>query len=203
VLEPGPAHGASLRQRSPEALAAVRYAGHSGREINELARDLPGVRDTLLLRLLDHGTRFQRALAELDELPPGSPLRHRLVETVVAWRKEMIETSSEGDMIYPETKARYAEWKAKVLDEGIKKGITKGRREGKRELVRKLLMLRFGELPADAERRLERASPARLERWAERVLTARNLAAVFADPVSRGPTRGSRKRGLSEPSTGT
>jgi hypothetical protein len=80
-------------------------------------------------------------------------------------------------MIYPETKARCAEWKAKVLDEGIKKG----RREGERALVRKLLVLRFGELPADAEQRLEHASVARLARWAERVLTADSLAAVLAD----------------------
>jgi hypothetical protein len=42
-------------------------------------------------------------------------------------------------------------------------------------------MLRFGELPADAEQRLERASLARLERWAERVLTADSLAAVLTD----------------------
>jgi flagellar biosynthesis/type III secretory pathway protein FliH len=84
-------------------------------------------------------------------------------------------------MLYPETKARYAEWKAKVLDEGRKEGIEKGRKEGERALVRKLLTLRFGELPADAEQRLEQASLAELERWAERVLTARNLAAVLAD----------------------
>jgi hypothetical protein len=150
-----------------------------------VVRDLPVIRDTLLLRLMDQGKRLQRAMAELDELPPGSPLRQRLVEVTVAWRKEMFETSNEDDMIYPETKARYAEWKAKVLDEGMKKGIEegikKGRKAGERALVRKQLILRFGELPADVERRLERASVARLERWAERLLTADSLAAVFAD----------------------
>jgi hypothetical protein len=140
-------------------------------------RDLPVIRDTLLLRLLDQGKRLQRALAELDELPPSSPLPHRLVEMALAWRHEMLKTTSEGDMIYSETKARYDAWKAKVLDEGIKQG----KREGERALVRKQLTLRFGELPADAERRLERASLAKLELWAERVLTAKNLAAVFAD----------------------
>jgi hypothetical protein len=84
-------------------------------------------------------------------------------------------------MIYSATKARYDAWKAQAIDEGMRAGIKKGKREGERTLVRKLLVLRFGELPADAERRLERASVAKLERWAERVLTARNLAAVFAD----------------------
>jgi hypothetical protein len=60
-------------------------------------------------------------------------------------------------------------------------GREEGRKEGERALVRKLLTLRFGKLPADAEQRLERASLAELERWAERVLTAKSLAAVLAD----------------------
>jgi hypothetical protein len=176
-------------------------------------RDLPVTRDTLLLRLLDRGKRLQQAMAELDELPQGSPLRHRLVEMMLAWRHEMFETSNEGAMIYPETKARYAEWKAKVLDEGMRKGIEqglkqgiergrkqgiergrkqgiergrkqgieRGRKQGEQALLRKQLTLRFGELPADAEKRIRRASLAELELWAERVLTAENLAAVFAD----------------------
>jgi hypothetical protein len=55
-------------------------------------RDLPATRDTLLLRLLDRGKRLQRAMAELDELPPGSRLRHGLVEMMLAWRGEMFET---------------------------------------------------------------------------------------------------------------
>jgi hypothetical protein len=52
---------------------------------------------------------------------------------------------------------------------------------GERALVRKQLTLRFGTLPADAEQRIKRASLVELERWAERVLTARSLDAVLAD----------------------
>jgi hypothetical protein len=59
--------------------------------------------------------------------------------------------------------------------------MERGIEQGERALVRKLLTLRFGKLPADAQQRLEQAEQAKLELWAERVLTARNLAAVFAD----------------------
>jgi flagellar biosynthesis/type III secretory pathway protein FliH len=66
-------------------------------------------------------------------------------------------------------------------EQGIKEGKEQGIKEGEQALVRKLLVLRFGKLSADAERRIARASLDELERWAERVLTAKNLAAVFAD----------------------
>jgi predicted secreted protein len=46
--------------------------------------------------------------------------------------------------------------------------------------VLKMLALRFGPLPAAAERRVKRASAATLERWAERLLTAKSLDDVLA-----------------------
>jgi flagellar biosynthesis/type III secretory pathway protein FliH len=91
----------------------------------------------------------------------------------------------EEDMFLAESKARYAAWEQRVRGEGIKEGkkagIKAGKKEGEREIVRKLLTLRFGPLSADAERRLRRASLATLERWAERVLTAKKLADVITD----------------------
>jgi hypothetical protein len=178
-----------------------------------VVRDLPVVRNTLLLRLLDRGKRLQRAIAELDELPRRSRLRRGLIHLLVAWRPKIFETSSEDNMLSPESKALYVEWEAKIRGEGIKKGLEKGLekgrkegiekgrkegikagkeqgikagkeqgiKEGERALVRRQLTLRFGKLPAGAERRIARASLAELERWAERVLTASSLAAVFAD----------------------
>jgi hypothetical protein len=44
--------------------------------------------DTLLLRLLDTGERLERAMVELDELPQRSPLRQRLGEVALAWRRK-------------------------------------------------------------------------------------------------------------------
>ena len=107
------------------------------------------------------------------------------------------------DMLLPETKARFAEWKNQVIaqgreewrkegrkegltkgrvegrKEGRKEGLTKGRAEGERALFLKMLVLRFGKLPAAAERRVKRASIPALEQWAERLLTAKTLNEVF------------------------
>ena len=55
-----------------------------------------------------------------------------------------------------------------------------GRQEGAARTLSKLLRARFGELPVEMETRLAEASPAELDRWAERVLSAEALADVFA-----------------------
>jgi hypothetical protein len=138
-----------------------------------VVRDLPATPDTLLLRFLDHGERLERAFAELDALPQDWPLRQRLVQVALAWQTQISETFRTKLMMSPKTKALYDEWENKAIQKGIEKG--------KRALLRKQLMLRFGALPADAEERIEHASLAELELWAERVLSARSLAAVFAD----------------------
>lgn len=55
------------------------------------------------------------------------------------------------------------------------------RTEGEARLWRKLLIHRFGPLPAWAEAKLVGAEPARLEVWGERVLEAATLEAVFGE----------------------
>ena len=48
-------------------------------------------------------------------------------------------------------------------------------------MLRQLLIKRFGPLPETIERRLAEAEPATLERWAERLLEASSLDAVFEE----------------------
>ena len=67
-------------------------------------------------------------------------------------------------------------WQEQGRVEGRAEGVTQGRVE----LVLKQLQLRFGELPADVRARVEAASIEDLDLWAERVLTATELDAVFA-----------------------
>ena len=60
-----------------------------------------------------------------------------------------------------------------MLGEGVRhRGLT---------LLVKLLTLKFGTLDDLTSARINAASPAELERWIERILTAPHLAAVFAD----------------------
>ena len=61
----------------------------------------------------------------------------------------------------------------------VERGLQQGRQEGEALVLRRLLIRRFGALPAWVEQRLEQASPAELEQWVERVLDARTLEEVF------------------------
>lgn len=65
------------------------------------------------------------------------------------------------------------------LQQGLQQGHQEGRLEGELRLLKRLLVRRFGPLPAWAEQRLEQASPLELGQWAERVLEAGALEAVF------------------------
>jgi hypothetical protein len=68
---------------------------------------------------------------------------------------------------------------AQGRDEGRAQGRDEGRKEGERSLLLRLLRTRFGELPSAAVARVESAEIAELERWGERVLSAKNLADVL------------------------
>lgn len=70
----------------------------------------------------------------------------------------------------------------RLIAEGREEGREEGRAEGQRLTLERLLRLKFGPLPDDAERRLATADAAALARYTERVLTADTLAAVFDDP---------------------
>ncbi len=70
----------------------------------------------------------------------------------------------------------------KYVAQGRTEGRTEGRKDGERALLLRLLRARFGELPAGAVARVESAEIAVLERWGERVLSAKTLADVLDEP---------------------
>ena len=66
------------------------------------------------------------------------------------------------------------------LEKGLEKGLVQGMLSGRIRTVRKQLELRFGALDPAAVQRLESSDEAALERFAERVLTARTVEEVLA-----------------------
>ncbi len=104
-------------------------------------------------------------------------------------------------MLAEKVKEWTEEWKRQGIQEGMQEGIREGKQQGLREglregqkkgeskgiqigesrLLARLLMLRFGELPAWAEAKLAAAAPEQLENWGERVLSARTLEETLAD----------------------
>ncbi len=69
---------------------------------------------------------------------------------------------------------------ARVGAEKLAEGRTEGREEGQRSVLEKLLRLKFGALPPEAEERLRRADGVQLDLWAGRVLTAGSLDEIWA-----------------------
>ncbi|MDO5101406.1 MAG: DUF4351 domain-containing protein [Lautropia sp.] len=65
------------------------------------------------------------------------------------------------------------------MQQGIQQGMQQGLRQGSQSTVARLLRLRFGELNASTEARLESANQTELDQWAERILTAKTLDEVF------------------------
>jgi hypothetical protein len=63
--------------------------------------------------------------------------------------------------------------------QGLRAGRRAGQRAGRIATLRSLLVYKHGPLDAASEARLKAATPAELERYLRRVLTARSLAAVF------------------------
>jgi predicted transposase YdaD len=67
------------------------------------------------------------------------------------------------------------------LEQGLEQGRQEGRQEGEISLLERLLFKRFGPLPPATRARLAQASTDQLERWAERLLDAQTLDAVFEE----------------------
>jgi hypothetical protein len=72
----------------------------------------------------------------------------------------------------------------KLRVEGLARGLERGRVEGRVEALRRLLIRRFGPLPASAEAQLVAASQPELDQWLDRVLDAADLPAVFLPPAT-------------------
>ncbi|HEX2691477.1 MAG TPA: hypothetical protein VHN14_32925 [Kofleriaceae bacterium] len=69
----------------------------------------------------------------------------------------------------------------KGLKQGLEKGLKKGLKQGRIDTLRGLLVLKFQQLGPEHEARLQAATPAMIDRYLRRLLTADSLVAVFAD----------------------
>jgi hypothetical protein len=101
------------------------------------------------------------------------------------WQEiETIEESEKMQYITSVEKIGIAKGRLEGHLEGRLEGQLEGRLEGESNLLRKLLERRFGTLPAWASDKLNSATEKDLEFWAETVLSATCLEAVFEDGAS-------------------
>jgi hypothetical protein len=76
---------------------------------------------------------------------------------------------------------RVEKWPKQWMAEGRAEGKAEGRRLGKAETLKNLVSHRWGELPAWAVDRIDRADVDTLDSWTYRVLDATALEDVFQD----------------------
>ena len=74
------------------------------------------------------------------------------------------------------------EYQSDLVKQFVAQGRDEGHKEGERAMLLRLLRTRFGELPAAAVARVESAEVTLLERWGERMLSAKTLAEVLDQP---------------------
>jgi predicted transposase YdaD len=81
-----------------------------------------------------------------------------------------------------------------IFEEGEARGEAKGKAEGKAEgkvegkasTLKRLLTLRFGALPAWAERRIDAAPLAQLDTWLDGIFAAEGVAALIGAEDRQG-----------------
>ncbi len=80
---------------------------------------------------------------------------------------------------YPQEHDTMATWTERMKDEGRQQGLQQGMQRGESTVVSRQLARRFGPLDGAVMERLNLASPAELEQWADNLLDASTLDAVF------------------------
>jgi len=87
---------------------------------------------------------------------------------------ERINDIAEADSMLAE---RIEGW----FDEAEQRGLEKGLQTGEAMALRRLLDKRFGPLPANVDRRIDRASRGQIEAWLDKVIDASSLGDIFGE----------------------
>ena len=130
-----------------------------------------------LIRLLyERGysrTQIQRLFHIIDwmiQLPRG--LERGFLEVVYAIEEEK-------QMPYINTAERLG--MEKGLEQGMEKGLEQGHHLGVADTLRKLIAVKFGELPTWADERLNQASDEQLDEWVVKILSSESLEALLGN----------------------
>ena len=195
-------------QSSIDRFMAVRvltYVGLLYQDLIRASKNRDGVSLPAILPIVLHSGDKTWSVAEdfaslLDDVPKALQqyrphLRYLLIELVSAfavWLEKVILerlfdehariTNKLGEKP-PMLSERVREWEREFVEKGRQKGLQEGRQEGEAIVLMRLLQKRFGQLPDQVGARLRDASPEQLESWAECLLDAADLDAVFNGAV--------------------
>ena len=166
-----------------------------------VVHDLVQTEGTLFLRLFGRGRVQGQALAELDALPSGHPLRRPTAIHVLRFRREAelaIRPTAEQREILMQTQAWVEKWERDLIAQGEAAGEARGEAageaRGKAEAVLAVLRAREVEVDSETEERILECEDLRqLERWLTRAAKATQVEELFASAKKSAPRRGARK----------
>jgi predicted transposase YdaD len=183
LLDPDPSTVDGLADLVPAfSLLVEDLAGRSNAEIKALAiaafprLALWALRDGRdRARLLANFADLGHAILEVARAPHGVQALAQLLRYIALVTDDLQLEQFRAKLaeLAPE-----AEQAAMTIAEQMRR---EGREEGRAEVLRKLLSLKFGTVRPEHEARLSAATPAELDRWVERVLTAKTIEDVLAD----------------------
>jgi len=134
--------------------------------------------------------QLHHAIERMVALIQSDPNRGRIDKVVTRWLKRHLKRLGAEVNVDPinsvvEDKAMLAEnleqWIEQERQKWRQEGWQEGRQEGQEGTLRKLITLKFGELPAWADERLTQASDEQLDVWVARILTADSLEGLLGD----------------------
>jgi len=166
----------TLAVEGPEALRPI---------LRRLGTRLQGPRYASLRRALT--VWFARVL--LRRLLPGEnlPQLHDLGEVETMLSEHVDEWTQKWKREGLREGLREGERKGKL--EGERTGKLEGKREGKRDALKRLLRVRFGDLPPWAQARIDAATLGQLDTWLDGIFQAATLDVLLGGrpPESRPP----------------
>ncbi|MEA1053211.1 Rpn family recombination-promoting nuclease/putative transposase [Lamprobacter modestohalophilus] len=108
-------------------------------------------------------------------------IAHEPVKQAMSRIRELSADEKARQLAFERERALHDE--VSFLNEARREGRREGRQEGRQEgiegTLRKLITLKFGDIPETASKRLEQATDEQLDTWVEQILTANALDDLF------------------------
>jgi hypothetical protein len=124
---------------------------------------------------------YAQAIRGLVQLEPSPEKRLKYVDFIDIYADLDENERQIYSQLYPQEEAAMAGFAQRFTEKGREEGREEGVQRGEARILTALLRLRFGELPAAVQVRVDTADADTLLRWSERVLTAATLDEIFAD----------------------
>ena len=123
---------------------------------------------------------YAQAIRGLIELEPSPEKQRKYLDFIDIYADLDDNERQLYHQLYPHEVATMTGFAQRFREEGREEGQKEGLQRGEARILSTLLRLRFGDLPATVQQRIESADPDTLLRWSERVLTAQTPDEVLS-----------------------